>query len=241
MRNYFSMFPEEMIASFLDAFVINKPMSGKVGGDGFWIYQDDEDLFIALFDCVGHSHLASMMTRVYTQTLQKLIQEDQVKDPGTVLRYLHHKIESKFNHKDNTKVHPAADLGLIKVNLSVRKVEYSGAKIDLMQMQEGRLKIINGDKMPIGDLLEYPHGYQTEQVPLKEGVKSDFYLTTDGFRDLIGGPQDKRLGRKGIYELLKTTHGRSMILQKEKVMAFIDDWRGSNALVDDLLIVGFSV
>ena len=41
-RNYFSLFPEELMASVIESFVINKPMIGKAGGDGFWVHQDKE-------------------------------------------------------------------------------------------------------------------------------------------------------------------------------------------------------
>ena len=77
-RNYFSLFPEELMASVIESFVINKPMIGKAGGDGFWVHQDEEHLYIVLFDCMGHGHLASMMTRVYTQSLQKIVQEEEL-------------------------------------------------------------------------------------------------------------------------------------------------------------------
>lgn len=237
-RNYFSLFPEELMASVIESFVINKPMIGKAGGDGFWVHQDGEHLYIVLFDCMGHGHLASMMTRVYTQSLQKIIQEEDIKDPGTILRYLHHKIGVKFKKKDNLQVGTGADVGVLKINLEIRKIEYAGAKTDLFHVQNGKLDIIKADRMQIGEMWEYPHHYNTRNVPLMDGVKSFFYLSSDGFKDLMGGPEGKKLGKKKAYDVLEEQNGISMMEQKEKILKFMQDWSGSHVLIDDVLIIG---
>lgn len=237
-RNYFSLFPEELMASVIESFVINKPMIGKAGGDGFWVHQDEEHLYIVLFDCMGHGHLASMMTRVYTQSLVKIVQEEDIKDPGTILRYLHHKIGSKFQKRENLQVGTGADVGVLKINLLVRKIEYAGAKTDLFHVQDGKLDIIKADRMQIGEMWEYPHHYNTRNVPLIDGVKSHFYLSSDGFKDLMGGPEGKKLGKKKAYDILEEQKGRSMMEQKEEILLFMQNWSGSHMLIDDVLIIG---
>ena len=237
-RNYFSLFPEELMASVIESFVINNPMIGKAGGDGFWVHQDEEHLYIVLFDCMGHGHLASMMTRVYTQSLQKIVQEEDIKDPGTILRYLHHKIGVKFKKRENLQVGTGADVGVLKINLAVRKIEYAGAKTDLFHVQDGNLEVIKADRMQIGEMWEYPHHYNTRNVPLMDGVKSNFYLSSDGFKDLMGGPEGKKLGKKQMNEIIESQYGKSMMEQKEDVLLFMKEWSGSHMLIDDVLIVG---
>ena len=237
-RNYFSLFPEELMASVIESFVINKPMIGKAGGDGFWVHQDGEHLYIVLFDCMGHGHLASMMTRVYTQSLQKIVQEEDIKDPGTILRYLHHKIGTKFKKRENLQVGTGADVGVLKINLEIRKIEYAGAKTDLFHVQGGKLEVIKADRMQIGEMWEYPHHYNTRNVPLTDGVKSNFYLSSDGFKDLMGGTDGKKLGKKQMNDIIEGQYGKSMMEQKEDILKFMQEWIGSHMLVDDVLIVG---
>ncbi len=237
-RNYFSLFPEELMASLIESFVINKPMIGKAGGDGFWVHQDEEHLYIVLFDCMGHGHLASMMTRVYTQSLQKIIQEEDIKDPGTILRYLHHNIGVKFKKKDNLQVGTGADVGVLKINLLVRKIEYAGARTDLFHVQDGKLEVIKADRFQIGEMWDYPHHYNTKNVALADGVKSNFYLSSDGFKDLMGGAEGKKLGKKKMNDVIEEQYGISMIEQKEQILKFMKEWSGSHMLIDDVLIVG---
>jgi hypothetical protein len=57
-KNYFSGLPQEesLIQNFSDAFVLNKP-KGHVGGDGFWFHKHENDIYLALFTCIGEGHL----------------------------------------------------------------------------------------------------------------------------------------------------------------------------------------
>ncbi|WP_258102966.1 PP2C family protein-serine/threonine phosphatase [Marinoscillum sp. MHG1-6] len=240
-RNYFSMFPEEIVASVLDAFIINKPMTGRAGGDGFWVHQDETSLFVAVFDCMGHGHLASMMTRVYTQSLDKLVKTDNEKDPGTILRYLHHMIESRFKEKTNLKVGPAADVGIVKIDMGIRKIEFSGAGMNLIQIEGGELKEIKGHKLQVGDRFEYMHDYRTNLLSLNSRLLSNIYLMSDGLKDLMHGGTEKRLSSKGVIEILLKIYGESMLKQKEMLIAEIDNWKGSMPLTDDILILGFAI
>ncbi|MFY0600992.1 MAG: SpoIIE family protein phosphatase [Cyclobacteriaceae bacterium] len=240
-KNYFSMFPEEVLASVLDAFVINKPMEGKVGGDGFWVYQSGDDLFVALFDCMGHGHLASIMTRVYTQLLQKVIEEDGIRDPGTILRYLHHKIDARFKEKENLQIGPAADIALVKISMGIRKIEYAGAKVDLIQIENGEFKEIKANRFQVGNHFDHDHNYDTISVELKDKSICNFYMSSDGFKDLMGGDGGKKLGKRGIQKILRESHGMPMTKQKDFILEEAKKWQGSNMALDDMLIIGFAV
>lgn len=241
MNNYLSLFPEEMIASILDAFVINRPMNGKVGGDGFWVHQTVQHLFIVVFDCMGHGHLASMMTRIYTQALEEVIVLNKEEEPGRILTELHELIRQRFEGKKNLQVGSGADVGILKIDTLVRKIEFSGAKMDLHLVQDGTLSVIKSGRLQIGEFFEYDHQYETREIQLKSNMKSNFYLSSDGFNDLLGGENGKKFGRKNVKELLEMIYPDAMINQKRKIQKHLTDWMGSFSPLDDMLIVGFSV
>lgn len=229
------------MASVLESFVINLPMTGKSGGDGFWVHQSGDNFYIVLFDCMGHGHLASMMTRVYNQTIQKIIKEDHIDDPGTILRYLHHRISAKFDGKKQQQIGPNADVAVVKINLAVRRVEYSGAKIDLIQICSGECNVIKADRLPIGDMLHMPHNYETKLVDLNSKEPSNFYLSSDGFKDLMGGGGLNKLGSKQALELLKANHSKHIYKQKDEILKGLMHWQGASEPLDDLLLIGFAV
>ncbi len=240
-KNYFSLFPEAQLHSILDAFIINKPMTGKVGGDGFWVQQAHDSLYISVFDCMGHGHLASMMTRIYTNSLKKVVIDDGIIEPGKILEKLHHEIREKFEGKKNLQVGTGADVGIVRIGTQVMEMEYAGAKMELLQVTNGELNIIKPDRMQIGEMFDFPHDYKTIPMDVSSLMGSKFYLSSDGLKDLFGGPSSKKLGKEKVKELLESNYMNHMAKQKEEIAAFLEDWSGSNMQLDDLLLIGFSL
>ena len=242
-KNYFSRFSEELLPNerIPEAFIINKPMTGSVGGDGYWVHEKGEVTYIAVFDCMGHGHLASMMTRIYTNALKKVVVDHEIDYAGSILRYLHHEIEVKFGGKEDKQLSTGADFGVVKIDRSRREMEFAGAKMDLYQVTDGTLNVVKADRMQVGEMFEYRHDYNTIDIDIKKPGASTFYLMSDGIKDLIGGPSDKKLGSAGVKNLFESNHDKPMEEQKEFIINFIDDWAGSNKQFDDIVLVGFSL
>ncbi|MEM7299179.1 MAG: hypothetical protein AAF391_13045, partial [Bacteroidota bacterium] len=161
-KNYFSLFPTEEILkkSVPNSFIINNPMN-TVGGDGYWFHQDDETIFLAVFDCMGHGHLASMMTRIYVNTLKKIVIEEGVVFPNQILHLMHLEIQKKFQKKENSQLGTGADFGMIRVNTKLQEMEFAGAKMNLFEVANGSLDIIKADRMQVGEFFDHPHEYKT--------------------------------------------------------------------------------
>lgn len=240
-ENYFSLFPEELLASMLDAFVINTPMTGGVGGDGFWVHQQGENLWVAVFDCMGHGHLASIMTRIYTTALNSVISKKEDWEPGNVLSEVHEVVKARFGKKNNLRVGTGADMGLLKINTVIREMDFAGAKMNLLQVSNGTIETLKANRIQVGEMFEHEHIYTTQRIQLNNTSKNNFYLSSDGWQDLFGGPDGKKLGKGRIREFVEELYDSPMAIQKEALMAFVDSWKGSHPQLDDILIVGFSL
>lgn len=239
-RNYFSLLPDEkkLTASFGEAFVINKP-TGSVGGDGYWLYQKGSTTFLAVFDCEGQGHLASMMTRIYANALKRLIVENSIEFPGSILQFIHREIQSKFRDRENIQLNTGADLGIVKINRDKQVMEYAGARMDLIQLVGDSLQIVQGDKLKIGELFDHKHEYNSVSVDLSKSSK--FYLYTDGVTDQQGGPSFKRFGQDNLLTLLRKNAGLTMQDQKGVFQSTLDKWSGSAIQGDDMLMIGFAI
>ena len=241
-KNYFSLFPEEktLRKSLPNSFIINNPMS-TVGGDGYWFHQDEDTLFLAVFDCMGHGHLASMMTRIYTNVLKKVVINDGIVFPNQILQLMHQEIQAKFHKKEQRQLGTGADFGMIRVNLALQEMEFAGAKMNLFEVADNTLKIVKADRMQIGEFFDHPHEYKTVIFDLTKKKNSNFYLFSDGLKDLIGGPENKKFGSNNLKVLLEENYQYSMIEQKRRISTHLGKWLGSNSPLDDVLLVGFSV
>lgn len=196
-------------------------------------------MYLVIFDCMGHGHLASMMTRIYTDVIKKNVPGNEDEFPNRLLIDIHEEIKSKFENKENVLLATGADFGVVKINVGIREMEYTGAKMNLFEVQNGVLNIIKADRMQIGDLFDYYHEYKTNIIDLKKNNGASYYLLSDGIKDLIGGPSKKKLGSNRLKELLESSAQLPMSKQKEYITDFLARWRGANQPLDDALIIGF--
>jgi hypothetical protein len=221
-----------------DAFVINQPIQ-KVGGDGYWVYKKDHFVFIALFSCVGEGHLASMMARIYANALKKLVIDYKIEFTGSILQFIHREIQARFKDKKNMILNTGADLGIIKIDLNEKIMDFAGARMDLLKVQEGKIEIIRGDELQIGELFEHKHEYNT--VKIDTSVPAKYYLMSDGLKRLKGGATLKPLGIDHLTNFFVKNRGKSLKDQKALMLELITDWKGSFDQSEDLSLLGFEL
>ncbi len=96
---------------------------------------------------------------------------------------------------------------------------------------------IKGDIMPIGIGGLEERSFTNHAMPLN---KNDIiYLFTDGYIDQFGGPRNKKFKYPAFRELLLHIDSLPMKKQGEKIAETLDNWKGNNMQVDDILVVGF--
>lgn len=240
-ENYFQLFPEELLASILDAFVINQPMIGEVGGDGFWVHQTPEYLFVIVFDCMGHGYGASMMTRIYTNALEDIIGKREMTDPCEILAAIHEHMKLQFHGKPKRQMGSGADMGVLRISKTSRALVFAGAKTNLFCVTNGSCEVIKADRLQLGELFDYPRMYTNHELNLEGTDSVNIYMSSDGFSDLIGGPDTKRFGSKQVKELLEKIAQHPMTTQKTEITCTLSSWLGKDEPVDDLLVVGLRI
>lgn len=240
-KNYFSLLPssEKIKRSIPKSLVINNPMN-TVGGDGYWFAENESEISLAVFDCMGHGHIASMMARVYIKLLKKIINENGIFFPNQVLNELHASVKEKFNKNENRHLGTGADFGVIRINKRIGEIEFSGAKMNLYEVENGKMNIIKADRIQVGEFFEHDRVYMTKVINLHKKKNAKFYLFSDGLKDLIGGPENKKFGSARLKELLESIYPYSFDEQKKLITSNLANWQGSNSALDDFLLVGFS-
>ncbi len=239
-KNYFARMPDEEALNkcFDKAFLINKPM-GSVGGDGLWMYREGNKIFLAIFNCMGQGHLASMMTRIYANALRKLISEYKIEFTGSILQFIHREIQTRFKDKENIQLNTGAHLGIVKLDRDENKMEFAGARMDLVCEADGEIVRIAGNDSQIGELTDEKQEYASNPVELKPN--STFYVATDGTTRIIGGPKYKRFGKPQFDEMTSELKDVDFLKRKELIVQRLDEWMGVNTQNDDILVVAFQV
>ena len=234
-ENYFSSIPSEaqLRKVFQKSFVINKPMD-KVGGDGFWIYQDAKHAILVVFDCMGHGRLATIMTSQYLALLDKVVKSMGQRNPALILEKVHLELKERYADKDHM-LGTGADMGIVVLDRIKKEAAYSGAKMDLFQLINGKVERLRGSRRSIGEYFHKGRDYKTTVLDIKR--ISHYYLMSDGVTDLFGGPSDKKFGYKNLIELIQNTARLEITEEKEQIQTALNRWNGSNPQTDDILMV----
>lgn len=237
-KNYFSVLPdeEELAKYFSEAFVINNP-KGRVGGDGFWFHTNGFDAFLALFTCVGEGHLASMMIRIYMNALKKMVDGYSIEFPGSILQFLHREVLARFKDKNNILLNTNANVGIVKMNLKSKEMEFAGANMNLFQVQRSGVKMIEGEQQQVGETSDKVFSYPS--ISIENINESSFYLCSSGLTNLIGGPEFRKLDVKDIGGFWREKRPEAMIDQKKLTEKFLHDWSGVKGQNDDVMVIGF--
>lgn len=239
-KNYFAGLPdeEELAKYFSEAYVINNP-KGRVGGDGFWLHATGSDVYLALFTCIGDGHLAHIMIRIYMDALRKMVDGYAIEFPGSILQFLHKEVLNKFKDKNNILLNTNANVGIVKVNLESKEIEFAGANMDLLQVRREGVKVIDGVGKQVGETSDKMISYPSIEL---DGVEdSCFYLCSSGVFNLIGGPDMKKLDIDKLGGFWREKRPLEMSEQKKETEKLLNSWMGVNGQNDDVMIIGFKL
>ncbi len=112
--------------------------------------------------------------------------------------------------------------------------------MELSFVKNGQFETVKPDRVQIGDHFDIDHSYVTQTLEL-DNQKHNFYLASDGLKDLFGGFEAKKLGKSNVKKLFEENYSNPMAVQKQNLTKFISDWSGGIQPLDDLLVVGFSL
>jgi len=161
--------------------------------------------------------------------------------PSNILNWLHTGIRYTLQQKRTDNV-DGMDMALVSIDLESRKLEFAGARSPLINIQNGELHQVKGDKMSIGGTVrEVERSFTTHEIDISK--PTSFYLFSDGYQDQFGGEKGKKFMGKQLRNLLFEIHEKPMQEQREILDQRIREWMavGDEEQIDDILVVGVRV
>jgi serine phosphatase RsbU (regulator of sigma subunit) len=228
--------PEKRIKELLpDSFVLYRPKD-IVSGDFYWVEKVDNKVMFAAVDCTGHGVPGAFMSLVGHNGLNQSIKEHGITKPSDVLRDLN-RISYETLHKDRDQfVRDGMDMALCALDPDRLILEYAGANCPLYLVREGEVVPFPPDKRPIGGFDLGDQGFTDHRIQLRKG--DVIYIFSDGYADQFGGPKGKKFLYRRFRELLVSIHDKPMDRQKGMLLEALNQWRGAQEQVDDILVIG---
>lgn len=224
---------------FLDCFVYYKPRD-VVSGDFYLIYENLSKITFVTADSTGHGVPGAIMSVLGINTIQKIIQEQKVNEPGPILNNLDKNINHVLVHGKIKEeiVSDGMDIAVFTFDKKTYKLEYSIAKFPHYVIRNSEIITLETHKYSIGFSF-----FDSEQ---KKFVTNHFqllpgdclYLFSDGFPDQFGGPNNKKYKYSNIKSLLLKIYKLDMKTQKNIFQEEFKSWKGNYSQIDDVMMIG---
>jgi len=230
----------EVLDQFIpDRFILNLPRN-MVSGDFYWVGKHHDSKAIAVADCTGHGISGSLMTMAGMAFLNDIMGRDNSYTPGEVLFELRKMVMHLLKQKgEQGEASDGMDITIVMISEDGKKLSFAGANNPIYIIQKGELKVIKGDRMPIGIHLNFKRPFTNSVIDVKKGDL--VYLFTDGFADQFGGPNNKKFRYKQFQELLLSIYTKPLIEQQKILAETFSKWKDGRPQIDDVLIFGYKI
>jgi serine phosphatase RsbU (regulator of sigma subunit)/HAMP domain-containing protein len=233
--------PDHLFKNLLpQSFVYYKPKD-IVSGDFYWLEKIGSKVFFAAVDCTGHGVPGAFMSIVGHNQLKQVVSNITDHKPAIILDELSKGVsESLHQHYDGSTAKDGMDLSLCAYDTDRQELEFSGAFNPLYLVRNGDLQEVKANKFPIGIFLgREARNFTNHKISMQKG--DVVYIFSDGYADQFGGPKGKKFMANQFRNLLLNIHQLPMEKQKEELDRTLEEWKGPEEQVDDILVIGVRI
>lgn len=232
---------DDLIKTYLPQSFVLYMTKDIVSGDFYWFTHINNCSIIAAVDCTGHGVPGAFMSLIGYNILNKIVNEQKTTDPKDILYELNNGVlEALYKNESESK--DGMDIAICKINHSENTLDYAGAMRPLWIVNNGSLREIKADKIPIGtrhESREEPLKYTTHTIHVTKG--DSFYIFTDGYADQFGGHKNKKFSTSKFKELILKNASENFSTQEKNIKLEHQHWKGDFEQVDDILVIGFTI
>jgi serine phosphatase RsbU (regulator of sigma subunit)/ActR/RegA family two-component response regulator len=225
---------------FRDAFIYMRP-KGIVSGDFYWYHAEGDVRWIACVDCTGHGVPGAFMSMLSSKLLNQAVIEQGIDDPAAVLLSIDAYVVKELKQREiGTRVSTGMDISLCRIDVNTQELTYAGAYQFLIHKRGDSVDTIKGDRISLGGTHEHHQkAFTKHAVQLESG--DCLYMFTDGLVDQFGGPKNKKFTRRRLIEFIRDLDQESMYQQEMAIKSKLQDWKGAQEQVDDILMMGIRI
>lgn len=207
-----------------------------VSGDLYWMLQRDNLQYFSVIDCTGHGVPGAFLSMLAHTSLNTAILEHQLTNPSEILHTMNELVKKALNLHLNLHIHDGMEVGICVLNTDNNTLEYAGAGIKLMYLNNSGINEIKAAKCTIGsDILLRTNMPKTHQIQLSKGDR--IFMNSDGITDQFGHLTNKKYTSKRLRQILTTTADFEFEKQHIIIQTEITNWKGNQEQTDDMLMM----
>lgn len=224
-----------------------------ISGDFYVCDETDNGIYFGTVDCTGHGVPGAMVSLVGSAHFNKMLHELHLNDPGDILNQLNKEVPDALA-LENEVINDGMDMALCCLSKDRTKLRFSGAYQNCWILNEktkndnrnitGNYSVYEGDKYSIIELKAERQGigkttnkidFTTQTIELQKDDK--ILLSTDGYQDQFGGPNNKKFKVKEMRKLILEKGGDSPKQLIDTLSSVISSWQGDFDQIDDICIM----
>jgi len=224
---------------FHDSFLFFCPRD-MVSGDFYRAVKCGRYSVMIIADCTGHGIPGALLSMLGISALKEYCNSEvDAKDPGSVLDKMRAFIKSTLSNQGDKFIDDGMDMTICSFDFANMKLRYATANQVAYILRGDETIKLKGDNMPIGHYVREKKHFRTFTVDIQRGDM--VYMFTDGIQDQVGGPDQKRLTREQLLLTFSKIAQKPCEEQADIIENTIFEWKGDNAQVDDMTMVGIRV
>lgn len=228
------------VAKWYKQFFVYYQPKDIVGGDFYWCVENKWVRVLVTADCTGHGVPGAFMTFIGHNLLSKIVQDKKIYNPAKILEALDKELcqTLKQNGKDDCR--DSIELSVMVDYIDTNFIEIASARSTFLCFRKGKEpEIFKGGKSPVGDAYFKKKEYNAITFNKEEGMR--FYFYSDGFVDQFGGEDNRKYGRKRLVNFLSSIQENSVSDQLPLLKEELENWKGTHAQIDDILVMGIQI
>jgi len=235
--------PEDFVKQVLpNSFIFYRPKD-IVSGDFFWVNKKDDLSLYATVDCTGHGVPGAFMSIVGYNQLNYAIDVKKANTASDILDSLNEGVVETLREKNPdsiSSVKDGMDITLCVVDYKNMKLQYAGANNPLCLIRNNEIIQVKADKFAIGgNFGNALPKFTNNEIDLQKG--DVIYTFSDGYADQFGGHDGRKFMAKRFRELLLSISKDPIDDQAKLLENILDEWRGREEQVDDILVIGVKI
>jgi len=156
------------------------------------------------------------------------------------LDLLHQKVKKTLRQDiESSTTRDGMDVGLVKINLHSKKIEFAGAHRALYMNRGNEIIEYKGERKAIGGIShrqKFEKSFTTHTIAIQE--KDRIFIFSDGLPDQIGGLDRVKYKNKRIKEIILKNKKAEMFQIGNIFIQDFNNWKGDEKQIDDILLIG---
>ncbi len=191
-------------------------------------FRTEDYTALAVLEFDGKGIVGSLKTLIADSILNELVQDRKIFHSGDIIRYLKEELDAA----GSKELYCDLKASVVVIDNNEQTIQFSGLEQDLIVMQEGQMKVLEGDEQQNIDLLS------ANRYVLEQGAT--YYLFSNGYFNQ-NNSDGVKFSREKFEELIKSVQDRSLADQKKFLNQTIEDWIGEEGMNDDISLVAFRI